>query len=336
MSKSEKYNPKTIVAVKQLKKLDAFMYELPEIKKSLDQAFEGGAIGVFALDCIVAEPHATSLGVGKIPVTDTEAVVGMSPLKYQTEGLNYVISTLCEAGLHVSFWCFLGDDDFQYSVSPEYQIKVPHIRQAIEQQIQVIGDELKTTTKRFQCATSVFGWLIQEQQNQDLLPVRKEIRQAIQLGVEQEALSLKILKRFRGMVGWRKQLLDSSGLTLTAEMEQIITSQSEEELTSFAFQGYAASEVIGRENPDTPIIFMNTYPDMGTQNLDDECMRIVGLLGILSAKYGTIHLPGAERAAKVIGEIERAESKDFAVFRCGNPKGSPTAIGYGKKIRPNI
>lgn len=336
MSKLKDHQPKTIEIVKRFKKLDGFMYDLPEIKQSLDRAFEIGSIGVFALDCIVAEPHATSFGVGKIPVTNPEAVIGMSPLSYQSEGLQYIISILGEAGLNVGFWCFLGDDDFKYSVSPEYQIEIPDVRQAIEQQIQVIGNELGKMTAGFQCTTSVSGWLIREQKNQDLLSVREEIRQAIELGVEQKNLSPKIPKRFQGMSGWRRELLASSGLTLTVEREQVITGQAKEELASFAFQGYAAPEVIRRENPDTPIIFMNTYPDMGTQNLDDECVRIAGSFGILSTKYGTIHLPGAERTAKVLGEIERLENKDFVVFRCGDPKGSPTAIEHGKKIRSSI
>lgn len=320
--------------MKLLRKLDGFVYDGESVKDALDQAFDRGSIGIFALECIIAEPRANSSGIGKLPNTDPATIIHTSPLTYQSEGIKYAVSTLSEAGLSVGFWCFLGDDDFRYCVSKSDSVENPDIQQAVQKQIQFIVNEFQDN-EAFGCTTSISGWLSQEKDHQDLMPLRTEIKKQLQLQVEQETLSPKIAKRLQKMKNWRMELLGSLD-EFMPQSEQIIAEQALEELTSFAFQGLVAPEFINRKKPQTPLIFVNTFPDVGTQHLDDECLRFGGILGVKSRKYGTIHLPGAERASAIIGKSEQGKNKDFAIFRCGSPTGSPTAISYGKTIRKSV
>lgn len=316
-------HPKEVAdIVKALRKIDGFMYGSAYIKTALDQAFSsGGEIGIFMLDCIVADQIATESGIGKVPLTDLEEVVTKSSLIAQFGSIKYIIESLRNKGLDVSLWTFIGDDDFQYSVSPDYSVANPTVKQALSEQTQALKSNLQLEATTLGASAHVDGWLLQEATHPEILQIRDILFSEICAGLNNSTLPDKVKQRFGSFVNWRTTLVSEAGIDPTS-LEKLIWQQAAQELTSFVSQGYLAPKVIDKLKPRLPLIFANTFPDVGTQHLDDECIRFGQKLGLSGYQYGTIHLPGPEKLAKFLGEPKDPNFRPM-MFSCGEKvKGS--------------
>ena len=199
MSESKKLNhkPETIAVMKELRKVDQFMFGGENIKSALDQAFETGAIGFFALDCVVSEPVATEEGIGKIPLVDPVEIKKFSGLLYQKESIIHITNELIWAGLQVSWWAFIGNDDFAHCVSPKFSIDNTGVATAVTSQIGAVKQEVEAMSERFaQTIMSQFsqqklgtikkvgGWLEEENSNEQIQHDHSMIAEALLEGLK--------------------------------------------------------------------------------------------------------------------------------------------------------
>ncbi len=306
--------PEVMDTVKAFKKIDV-MYDSDAIKSSLDHAFTVGKVGILVLDCIVAAQIATQTGIGKVPLADVEEAAAQSSLISQVGGIKYLAETLSTKGLGVSVWTFLGDDDFKYSVSPSYSSEKPEVKSALNNQISALGGNLHSELAPLGVETVTNGWLSQEDSWPELLDVRTTMHDSITTGLESGSLPPKVLQRLNSFINWRNQLVYESGFD-PDQYSDLIKQQAIQELTSFAFQGHSAPDVIHKTNPDLPLIFANTYPSMGIQQLDDECVRLGKTYGLEGYKYGTIHLPSPEKLAEILNKPVNPNYKPMT-FSCG-------------------
>lgn len=304
--------------VKVLRKIDGFMYDSLAIKAALDQAFSTGEIGVFMLDCIVADQVATEGGIGKVPLSDLGEVVAKSPLIAQFGSIKYIIETLKSKGLDVSIWAFIGDDDFQHSVSPEYSVANSAVQQGLNKQIQALGNRLQQETASLGAKAHVSGWLLQETTYPDVLQSRGLLLGEITTGIDNSTLPAEIIRRFNSFVKWRVAVITKADIDPIV-LQSLIQQQAIQELVSFVTQGNVAPDIVHKQVPGLPLIFANTYPDVGTQHLDDECVRLGYKLGLSGYRYGTIHLPGPEKLAKFLGEPNDPNFKQI-IFSCNGEK----------------
>lgn len=318
MSESKKlhHNPKTLSAFKELRKVDQFMFGGELIKSAFDQAFEVGSIGFFALDCVVSQPTATGDGIGKVPLTDPEVIHEYSGILWQEEPMKHITHVLADAGLQVSWWAFIGDDDFTHSVSPQWSFDNDKVPAAITSQTETLKAKINLLLEKFELQR----WYGEEQSNPQIREGRSSILAHLTAGLKTESLPKQVAKRFGQMKEWRLRAVRASGL-LVAEMEQLIEEQAAEEMASFMSQGLHAPSVIHKESPDVPLIFANTFPDLGTHQLDDVCLRYPKSIGLEGEDYGTIHLPGASRLAHALDKSKKVEPGKM--FTCGDPKGNP-------------
>lgn len=311
-----RHNPKTLVAFKELRKVDQFMFGGELIKSALDQAFETGAIGLFALDCVVSEPMATDKGIGKVPLTDPEVIHKYSGILWQEEPMKHITHVLAGAGLQVGWWAFIGDDDFAHSVSSPWSLNNGEIAKAITSQVETLGVEIGQSLGEFKLQ----GWYDKEQSNLQIQQARLSIVAHLTEGSEVGSLPQAVAKRLGQMKAWRTNIAKTSGLP-SVEMEALIPAQAVEEMVSFMAQGLKAPDVIHQDNPYMPLIFANTFPDLGTHQLDDVCLRYPKSIGLEGEDYGTIHLPGASRLAHALDKSKKVEPGKM--FTCGDPKGNP-------------
>lgn len=322
------HHPKTLAVYKELRKVDQFMFGGESIKSGLDKAFETGAVGLFALDCVVSEPVATQEGVGKVPLTDPSDIDIYSGFLCQRDPIVHVTSEFIWAGLQVSWWAFIGDDDFAHSVSPEYSVDHGEVVTAITSQIDVVkykADELSEQFPQplmFQSKRGTImirGWLEAERSDGRILHDRSAIAETLLEGIKKESLPKPVAKRLGQMKEWRHKTVNASGLSAT-ETESLIGKQAIEEMASFMVQGLHAPSVIHKEHPDIPLIFANTFPNLSTHQLDDSCLRFPASIGLIGEDYGTIHLSGPGRLAKALDRSKKLEPGK--VLTCGDPKGN--------------
>lgn len=303
--------------VRSLRKIDGFMYDSQAVKSAVDTGVSTGKIGIFMLDCIVATQDVDSSGIGKIPVGSQEAIA-LSPLVAQTQAMKYMVELLSEQGLNVSYWIFLGDDDFAYSVSANYSVRNPEIIQAVGEQVEAVGEQLKSFFSPLGVNTHTTGWLEHEKAS-GIQSAREQLLDYIFQGSKQVTLPEKIAKRLQSLVNWRIDLLASFGINPQDHLN-LIYEQACQELASFIVQGHAAPLVIHQQQPNLPLIFANSYPNVGTQHLDDECVRLGHKLGIGGYRYGTIHLPTPDNLSKFLGEPK-------------DPSAITIVLGCGEKIK---
>jgi hypothetical protein len=273
-----------------------------------------GKVGILVLDCIVAAQIATQTGIGKVPLADLEAVAHSSLIS-QFGGIKYLAETLSSKGLGVSVWTLLGDDDFKYSVSPSYSVDKPEVKSALNNQISALGGNLQSELSSLEVEAITKGWLSQEDSWPEFFDARATLHHGITSGLESGSLPPKVLQRLNSFINWRNQLVYDSGFD-PSQYSDLINQQAVQELTSFAFQGHSAPDVIQKTNPDLPLIFANTFPSMGIQQLDDECVRLGKTFGLEGYKYGTIHLPGPEKLAEVLNKPVDPNYKPMT-FSCG-------------------
>lgn len=313
MSESKKlhHNPKTLAAFKELRKVDQFMFGGEHIKSALDQAFETGVIGLFALDCVVSEPMATDKGIGKVPLTDPATIKEYSGLLWQKEPIEHITRVL-NLDLNVNWLAFLGDDDFAHSVSKPWSLNDDKVSAAISCQTEI----LKESFGRFKLQ----GWYGKEQLDPTIQDDRSAIVTSLTEGLQAGSLPPAVSKRLGQMRSWRTNIVNKSGLS-SVEMEALASAQAVEEMASFMVQGLRALDVIHQDQPDLPLIFTNTFPDLGTHQLDDACLRFPKSIGFEGEDYGTIHLPGASRLAHAFDKSKKVEPGKM--FTCGDPKGNP-------------
>src|SRR3989344_2643642 len=260
--------------VKVLRKIDGFMYDSFAIKAALDQAFSTGEIGVFMLDCIVADQVATEGGIGKVPLSDLGEVVAKSPLIAQFGSIKYII--------------------------------------------QALGNRLQQETASLGAKAHVSGWLLQETTYPDVLQSRGLLLGEITTGIDNSTLPAEIIRRFNSFVKWRVAVITKADIDPIV-LQSLIQQQAIQELVSFVTQGNVAPDIVHKQVPGLPLIFANTYPDVGTQHLDDECVRLGYKLGLSGYRYGTIHLPGPEKLAKFLGEPNDPNFKQI-IFSCNGEK----------------
>lgn len=315
------HKKETIATFRSLRRLDQFMYDSDAIQAGLDVAFSGvGKIGIFLLDCISADLAVTKTGIGKTPIREKQGILERSALVYQTDSIVYLIKTLKSAGLNVYVWNFLGDDDFKYSVSPEYTVDNEQVANLLKKQIELIGNHLVTNLASADSVT-VKGWLSCEEDSPELKANRDALHQVTVDGLKTGVLPEKFLQRLSIFVQYRKELLQQAGL-YSHDYDPLINKLAIEEMTSFACQGHSAPQVIHKIEPTMPLIFANSFPNLHTQTLDDVCLRIGNSVGGLAAySYGTIHLPGPERLAKFLGQTKQVIAKN-SFMSCGDPTGN--------------
>lgn len=236
MSESKKlnHNPETLSVFKELRKVDQFMFGGENIKSALDQAFETGAIGFFALDCVVSEPIATEEGIGKIPLVDPAEIKKFSGLLWQKEPIEHIARTL-NSILNVNWLAFLGDDDFAHSVSKPWSLDDDRVFMAISSQMET----LKESFDRFKLQ----GWHCKEQSDPKIQDDRSAIVVSLTEGLQAGSLPPAISKRLGQMKAWRTNIVKASGLS-PVEMEALISTQAVEEMASFMVQGLRAVAVI--------------------------------------------------------------------------------------------
>lgn len=304
------HNPETLAAMKELRKVDGFMFGGELIKSALDQAFETGAIGFFALDCVVSEPVATEQGIGKIPLVDPAEIKKFSGLLWQKEPIEHIASTL-NFILNVNWLAFLGDDDFAHSVSKPWSLDDDRVSMAISSQMETLIESFD----RFKLQ----GWHCKEQSDPKIQDDRSAIVVGLTEGLQTGSLPPAISKRLGQMKAWRANIAKASGLS-PVEMEALISAQAVEEMASFMVQGLRAPDVIHSDQPDLPLIFANTFPDLGTHQLDDACLRFPKSIGLKGEDYGTIHLPGASRLAHALDKSKKVIPGKM--MTCGDPKGN--------------
>jgi len=319
--------PEMKPVLKAIHRIDGFPWGGETIKESLAQAASSGEIGLFILDCLVAQPKATPTGLGKLLCNKENQIIDGSTIIYQQDSLAYLAGVLSHAGLRVSLWVFLGDDDWQYSVSPEFgYTQNPNLSKGIQAQINTIRGYLYTQKGLLANGVeiNVTGWLSQELRF-NLFSGRQQILQVIQTAFNDGKLPEKASKRLKQFESFRLQLITQSGLS-SGGFQEMINEQTIQELASFASQGYWAPWVIHQARPKLPLIFLNTYPDLATQFLDDECVRLINHLGDYgyrgSCQHGTIHLPGPKRLAKFL-QGAKIISRGGKMLTCGDPKGNP-------------
>lgn len=305
--------------MKSLKRIDGFMYDSGAIKAAIDRAFSGGSIGLFALDCIVADSTADPSGIGKIPVDDPGEVIERSALVGQAGSLQYVAETLKGKGLEVSLWVFIGDDDFQYSVSPAYTIAQPGVADSLASQMQTLAGATDAAFSSYGVATHVSSWLMEEQKGPEIQEARSSLMDNVKSSVQQGVLPPKAQERLAKFVSWRTELAQMYDID-ASNFSDVIQELSLQELVSFITQGLLAPFIIHKTNPDLPLLFTNTYPELGVQHLDDTCLRLGQNFGFAGYKYGTIHLPGPEKLAKFLGQTKTQTAKTIGAFGCGDPK----------------
>jgi hypothetical protein len=310
------HNPQTLAVTKQLRKVDGFMYGGESIKSALDQAFDTGMIGFFALDCVVSEPVATEAGIGKVPLTVPETIQEFSGILWQEESMKHVTNVLVDAGLQVSWWAFIGDDDFIHSVSPPWSIVNDKISSAIASQTESLKAKINPSLGKFELQ----GWFSVEQFDFQIQSDRSSIVTQLAEGLQARSLPQAVAKRSGQMKEWRTNIVKASGLS-PVKMESLISAQAIEEMASFMVQGLWAPDVIHQDQPDMPLIFVNTFPDLGTHQLDDACLRFPKLIGLKGEDYGTIHLPGASRLAHALDKSKKVVSSG-KMMTCGDPKGN--------------
>lgn len=304
------HNPKTLDVFKELRKVDQFMFGGENIKSALDQAFETDAIGFFALDCIVSEPIATEEGIGKIPLVDPAEIKKFSGLLWQKEPIEYITRAL-NLNLNVNWLAFLGDDDFAHSVSKPWSLDDDRVSMAISSQMKT----LKESFDRFKLQ----GWHCKEQSNPKIQDDRSAIVISLTEGLQAGSLPPAVSKRLGQMKTWRTNIVKASKLS-PVEMEALISAQAVEEMASFMVQGLCAPGVIHQDHPGMPLIFANTFPDLGTHQLDDVCLRYPKSIGLEGEDYGTIHLLGASRLAHALDKSKKVIPGKM--MTCGDPKGN--------------
>lgn len=318
--KIELQHPKDVGQIyAAIRKIDQFCYDGNCVKTAIDKALGSGKIAIFLLDCLVAENRATSSGIGKVPLAGEAAVLGGSGVVYQMDSVKYLAEVFRKEGLQISIHLFLGDDDWVYSVSPEYRIGKPNVEKVLANQIQIIRDHLFQELTPLGAGVVVGGWLKAENIS-GLTDLRTNLHTKIMEAVAANCLPPKAAKRLALLVDWRQKLLEVKGIGVS-NLESLVVEQAIQELTSFAFQGLCAPVVAHSYQPEVPLIFANNFPDLATQFLDDECLRLGFYLGFAGERYGTIHLPGPQRLSKFLkdGKI-KAKGK---VLTCGDPKGNP-------------
>jgi hypothetical protein len=318
LSASDLLHPKDVMKLASaIRKIDGFWFDGNCIKRALDGAFAQGELGIFSLDCLVSRSAASTSGIGKVPLTDKKAVLNNSGIVYQLDSLKYLFGELKDVGLKAALWVFLGDDDWVYSVSRDYSLDNPEVKKAINDQIGVLGNHLSDELSSLGVDVRVSGWLSVEQ-SLNLLNSRARLLKEIQETLPHGTLPTKVTKRLSQLVQQREQLLeiedaDSPGLRALAAQQAV------QELTSFVLQGLYAPSAVHHKTQKTPLIFVNSYPELATQFLDDECLRLGLHLGFTGYPYGTIHLPGPERLAKFLRVGVKIAQKPMT---CGDPKGN--------------
>jgi hypothetical protein len=229
--------------------------------------------------------------------------------------MRHITNVLAEAGLQVGWWAFIGDDDFAHSVSFPWSIENAKVFSAISSQAETLKVKIDSSLGKFELQ----GWYGKEQADSQIQSDRSSIAVRLTEGMQAGSLPQAVVKRLGQMKGWRTNIVNAGGLPL-AEMEPLISSQAIEEMASFMVQGLRAPDVIHRENPDMPLIFANTFPDLGVHQLDDVCLRFPNSIGLEGKDYGTIHLPGASRLAHALDKSKKVEPGKM--FTCGDPKGN--------------
>ena len=286
------------------------MFGGENIKSALDQAFETGAIGFFALDCVVSEPVATEEGIGKIPLVDPVEIKKFSGLLWQKEPIEHIARTL-NFNLNVNWLAFLGDDDFAHSVSKPWSLDDDKVSAAIFAQTETLKENLDQFKLQ--------GWYGKEQSDPKIQHDRSAIVASLTEGLQAGLLPQAVSKRLGQMKAWRTNIVKVSGLS-PIEMEALISVQAVEEMASFMVQGLGGLDVIHKEFPDIPLIFANTFQDLGAHQLDDVCLRYPKSIGLAGEDYGTIHLLGASRLAHSLDKSKKVIPGKM--MTCGDPKGN--------------
>ena len=88
-------------------------------------------------------------------------------------------------------------------------------------------------------------------------------------------------------------------------MEPLIEEQAVEEMLLLWCRDCGRRMLFIKEFPDIPLIFVNTFQDLGAHQLDDVCLRYPKSIGLAGEDYGTIHLPGASRLAHSLDKSKK-------------------------------
>ncbi len=280
-------DPKVAALFAEFSSLDKSMYEPYLIANALDIAFSSGSLAIFLSDCTVSTTRVTSTGIGKTPSQKQNRVLEKSSVL--NSSLGYLANTLKDKGVDTEFWVYIGDDDYKYSVSTEFDITHTEIKIALEDQIAWIGQTLKTRLKPYGATAIVEGWLAQEETHPEILETRTQFFNSISNLLKSNNLPENIKKRLDIFVNYRKELLNGSSLPVR---DDLILDLAIHELTSLVVQGAYAPLLIQIAKPDIPIIFANSYPYLNTQFLEDEVFRFGQKINPVFPSYGTIHVPG--------------------------------------------
>lgn len=283
---------------KRFKKVDPSIWGFDLFDQTLSAALSCGEVGIFLLDCLVAEPKMADGALGKTLITDAQTVLVKSGILYQVEPIKFLLAKLAKHGLKISLFTFLGDDDFVYSVSAPFALQHASVQDAVNWQIATIGHQFKQTLGQMPNVDVQFlSWF---QAEQHYLPgVRNGFSAKMKQAVVDGSLPAPVIKRLTDFIGWRQQTVSSAGLNTTAYVD-VIAAQAVEELTCFAFQGGFAPAVIQELSPNLPLIFFNHYPDPVVHPLDDVCVRLAGQWGYPTVDYSTVHLYGPEVLAQTL------------------------------------
>lgn len=309
---------------KNVRKLDQFMFETRFVKEALSKAMSGREIGLFMLDCLVANQEANESGVGKNLIISKDQVLAGSAIMYQEEGVNYLTDVLTAAGLKVHLFFYFGDDDYKYSVDPSWAIENEEVKVAVDFQLGILTELALNLFSKSGVVVSSSSWLEQESYNPEIVEMRRLVLEALRalhsgknLGLSDEIIG-GVNSRIKDFVNWRTAVAGKEGVDLPQEhLDRLAL----EEMTSFAVQGGFVPTLIRQKFPRLPLIFLNTYPELNAQRADDYCVRLLFALKQDKADYGTIHLPGPERLAKFLKTA--VVKKGGPPLTCGDPKGNP-------------
>ncbi|MDD3648458.1 MAG: hypothetical protein PHS44_08255 [Candidatus Dojkabacteria bacterium] len=313
---------------KSIRRVDQFIFNRSESRRALEAAQEKGEIVMFSLDCTVATPEATQSGIGKFPSIDPVQIRDTFGPFYQYDTLAYIGEVLSDPtgiGADVHFVVFLHDEDYLYSVSPEFSFQSTATYQALQIQHQIIAGELESQMQGHFSSLSVQSWASIELSHPEIGNSRLKIVETLQTLYLQGALPLHISKQLEAFIFWRKELL--AGLAVDfPDSGSVIFDQAVQELASIVLQGYYAPVVIQGLYPDVPIIMVNTFPDLRAQFLDDHSLSFgqVCLGADLPIPYGIVHAPGPERFEKFMKQ--EAKVKKGKVLTCGDPTGNPNYL----------
>lgn len=272
----------------EVRLVDKKIYDPQLIEHAFQQALNSGQIGFFILDCAVAYSDAKSSGIGKIPSKTQKKVLEKSSVVTKSTSLSYLASTINHVGVQSNFWTFIGDDDYKYSVTPEYGIDNKDVKTSLLNQVNWIKSALEQKLKGLNAEINVSGWLEQEKKFQEIEQFRTKVYQTVTDLHYHGRLPQNIAQRFKVFHDFRKDLLKRS---YYFNFDQdLVLRLALEELTSLITQGAYAASVIRASYPGMPLIFLNTFPDHEMQVLEDDVLRFGRVLNPTLPQYGTIHL----------------------------------------------